>query len=334
MIDPDEEEAAPGVDVDEDLVAPAGGPAGGYIARNVARRLTDPKRKRDLIVGVFGRRGSGKSTFCKAAAIRFTEEIGRALGKDLRWDVWTRCTFGFLEFMRGYDMTEDPGVLIAEQWNVMMDARESMKAPHQMINHTVEMSRPYRQALLINMPIARMVDRNISGLLDVVVEVTNSLGWAKWFEYETDPLEGLRIAGRRRRVRLRYPTIKAEDGEMYTIAGTGDSPGSVYFGRPPDGIVSAYDEKRAKFTESIRFETYQAARWGQKLRVAEMLELARETDDGVPSQVLAFREAAERGDEDAMIVALDRLFPHRELRDWDVRRVVRILHPPADSGAE
>jgi len=32
-----------------------------------------------------------------------------------------------------------------------------------------------------------------------------------------------------------------------------------------------------------------------------------------------------------MVLALDKLFPHREAKDWDVRRAVRILHPPKDA---
>lgn len=326
MIAPEETEPA-----EETLVLPPEGTedSAGLIASSVAKRLTNPKRKMDLIAGVFGRRGAGKSTFCKAAAIAITKSIGVALGKPLEWDVEARCTFGLEEFVRGYDMTRDPGVVVAEQWNVAMDSRESMKALHQMINHTVEMSRPYRQALLINMPIARLVDRNISGLFDVVVEVVNALGWVRWYEYDTDPLEGLRIAGRRRRQRIRYPTIRTEDGDQFTVAGWGDSPGNVYFGKPPQNIVEIYDRKRAKFVDSIRFETYQATHWGHRIRVAEMLDLVHMDlhADGHPPELEAFQESALDGDEDRMIVALDKLFPHRDLKDWDVKRIVRILHP-------
>ncbi len=290
----------------------------GIIARKVAARICHTKRKQDLIAGIFGRRGRGKSTLSLAMARAIDAEIRKTLGlPPQEWNVRLRCTFGLEGFMEGYDDVQDPGVLIAEQWNVMMDARESMHALHQMVNHTVEMSRPYRQALLINMPIARMVDRNISSLLDVVVEVTKYLGWARWYEYDTDPLEGLHIAGRRRRARIQYPRITIE-GESYTIGGQGDMPGNLYFEPPPEECTAIYDEKRAAFVETIRFETRQAAKWGKRVRVAEMIDLVN-------------RDLLDDGSEDEMVLALDKMFPHRETKDWDVRRVMRILHPPAPS---
>ena len=55
----------------------------GIIARKAAARICHTKRKQDLIVGIFGRRGRGKSTLSLAMARRIDQEIRRLLGLPL-----------------------------------------------------------------------------------------------------------------------------------------------------------------------------------------------------------------------------------------------------------
>jgi hypothetical protein len=208
----------------------------------IKQRITDPVVELDCTILFRGKKGASKSTSSIGLCLGVAHELAREHNKPASYffniedHVRTCDPNGTMEMFTTDIIRRENSVLLADDVSISADSRDAMSRRNKSLGKILNVSRIYRNMIVMNAVYSTHIDKKIRGLADIIIDMIgvdrkNKQALGKVYWYEVNQNTGKEY--------MKFFQWKGKHINMFL------------FDLPPDSIVKAYKKLRREKTNEL-----------------------------------------------------------------------------------